>query len=353
MNELIPTFGARKSPYDSRDFQLGEIVRTGLPTIPPETYFLDIANLPVWHQHKIGACVGHAWGKSQQYCEYAETGKVIPLSARFLYAVSKCLDGAPEEGTYPRLTAKVLKDYGCATEATVPNDTLLDHETYVYNRDITKIPKDAFDEAKQYGINGYAFAKLTEQGIKEAIYYAGLKRQGVVMLLLLGDSFWTDINGNVTWAKDAILPIRPPANVVSGHEVYPIGFEQVGERLKIWFLNSWSKDWGDNGKGWFWYDEYKDFIQEVMTSIDKADVPPKFIFTKTLSFGMKNDAVLELQKRLVWKGYGSFAPTGYYGPLTANSVFAFQKANIELSWYERNILRGTKVGPKTLAKLNE
>ncbi len=343
MNDFFPTFGATKSPYDARDFQLSAVA--SLPEVLPTSCFVDVYQLPVWHQHKIGACDGHAWGKSQQVCELLETGKVVPLSARFLYAVSKCLDGAPGEGTYPRLTAKVLKDYGCATEATIPNDTLLDHETYVYNRDITKIPKSAFDEAKQYGIAGYAFATLTEEGIKQAIYYAQSRRQGVVMLVQVGDSFWTDVNGNVTWAKESILPIRPPKVVVSGHEIYPMGYEYEGTRLKIWFLNSWSKDWGDNGKGWFWFDEYKDYISEVMTSIDKADVPPKFVFTKSMWIGVRGDDVLELQKRLVKEGYATFTPTGFYGILTRQAVVGYQKA--------KGITPAIGFcGPITIAKLN-
>lgn len=46
------------------------------------------------------------------------------------------------------------------------------------------------------------------------------------------------------------------------------------------------------------------------------------------------------------------ADLGYYGAKTANAVLAFQIAKIPLSWYERYILRGNKVGPKTLVALN-
>ena len=113
MNELIiQNTGAIKSPLDERDFKLEIVASASLPETLPESVMIDVSKLPVWHQRKIGACVGHAWGKSQQRCEFVEKGKVIPLSARFLYAIAKCKDGYSGEGTYPRLVGQILKDYG-------------------------------------------------------------------------------------------------------------------------------------------------------------------------------------------------------------------------------------------------
>lgn len=331
---IMQNSGGIQSPHDERDFKLEIIAGASLPETLPEQVMIDISQLPVWHQRKIGACVGHAWAKSQQKCELVETSKVIPLSARFLYAIAKCKDGYNGEGTYPRLVGQILKDYGCATEATCPNDTTLDHETYVFNRDISKIPYSALLEAPKYGIAGYAFSNITEQGLKQAIYYAQSKNQGIVMLLRVGDSFWTDVNGNVTWDKNKILPLRAPNAVTSGHEVYPCGYEYINGRLAIHFLNSWSKDWGDNGTGWFYFDEWKDYITEVMTSIDKVDVPTN-TFTKNLSLGMSDPQIKLLQQFLNIHGF-TVAQTGagskgnetnFFGQLTFNAVKKFQTAN--------------------------
>lgn len=332
MNDLIIQHtGAFPSPKDERDFNLGIIAGASLPETLPESVMIDVSKLPVWHQRKIGACVGHAWGKSQQRCELIETGKVIPLSARFLYAISKCLDGYTGEGTYPRLTAKVLKDYGCATEDTCPNDTNLDHETYVYNRDISQIPYKALVEAPKYGISGYAFSDVTEQGIKQAIFYANEKNQGIVMLMRVGDTYWTTETGEITWDKNKILPIRRPKVISSGHEIYPTGYEYINGRLAIHFLNSWSSDWADNGKGWFYWDEHKDLIDEIMTSIDKADVPV-ITFTKNLSLGMTDPDVKKLQEFLNKNGFvvavsgaGSIGKeTTFFGALTKKAVIKLQ-----------------------------
>lgn len=324
--------GGIPSPLDERDLKLEIVARAELPEVLPDSCFLDVTQLPVWMQRQIGACVGHAWGKSQQYCEFIEDGKVYPLSARFLYAMSKCLDGVPGEGTFPRLTAKILQKYGCSTEATCPNDTTLDHETYVYNRKVENVPYEALVEAGKFKIDGYAFSDTTEEGIKKAIYYAKKKRQGIVMLKRVGDTYWKDVNGNSTWDADKILPLRRPSQITSGHEVFPIGYEYINGRLMIHFLNSWSDAWADHGKGRFYFDEWKDLVVEVMTSLDKSNVPVN-TFKKDLYLGMSDPDVLLLQKLLNKNGYtiattGPGSPgkeTNFFGNLTRQAVIKLQK----------------------------
>ncbi len=334
MNDLIrENTGGMPSPKDERDFKLEIIASASLPEVLPQECFIDVAALPLWDQRKIGACVGHAWGKSQQRCELAETGKVIKLSARFLYAVAKARDGWDGEATFPRLVAKILKDYGCATEDTVPNDTTLEYDEYVYNRKIENIPIKAFQEALKYGIAGYAWADLTEEGIKKAIYYAKTKRQGIALLMRVGNTYWTAEDGEITWDPAKILPIRRPKDITSGHEIYPYGYEYKNGRFVIHFMNSWGTEWADGGKGWFYYDEQKDIINEVMTSIDKDDVPSQE-FIKNLSFGMTDPDVMKLQKCLNTHGFviattGAGSPgkeTNFFGTLTFNAVKKLQTA---------------------------
>jgi peptidoglycan hydrolase-like protein with peptidoglycan-binding domain len=70
--------------------------------------------------------------------------------------------------------------------------------------------------------------------------------------------------------------------------------------------------------------------------------------------GMKNDNVKRMQQLLMDKGYFNYPEcTGYYGNVTREAVFLFQQENIELSWYERYVLKGKTVGPKTRAALNK
>lgn len=332
---------------------------------PWETvYNLEVSN---GHTYVAGFvavhnCVGHAAGKYKQRLDQIETGGIFNLSARFLYAMAKSEDGVVGEGTYPRLVAKILKDYGCATEGTVENDTTLDHESYVYQRSRANIPQAAFDEAKKFKIGSYAFVDVkSATDMKRAV----VEGHGAMLLMQIGKEWWTK-DGKSTWAADDIVPLRPPKSSVGGHEVYLYGYEDVpGGRTKFYVFNSWSVDWGLAGKAWFYFDEYSPFLTEGITFVDLPNeikdelqtLPPADKFTYTfannLSYGQKNPDISAIQTALRIDGVYSGPVTGYYGTQTAAGVLAFwTKYNIA-SWWERTFLRGRSVGPRTRAKLNE
>lgn len=349
-------FGGIKSPPDYRNIPLASVVE---PTVFPKSFFIDIEELPVENQRKIGACVGHAFAKYKQLLDLHDTGKIIPLSPRFLYAIAKARDGVSGEGTFPRLVAKILKDVGCSTTDTVPNDTTIDHESYVYQRDETKIPKAALDEAYKAQVGGYAFPEMTKDGFKQAIYQA----QGAALLMRIGQEWWTRKDGAASWQQHDIVPLRPPKEIVSGHEVYLYGYEDTLTDTKFYIFNSWSTAWGDKGKAFFYWSEYKAFLDEAVTLIDIPDhlleeahiLPAKFkhVFTTPMEYGQVNMEVKMLQRALAQEGLFSAEATSYYGDATARAVLAFQKKYLTLSVYEEFILKGKKAGPKTLKKLNE
>lgn len=85
-------------------------------------------------------------------------------------------------------------------------------------------------------------------------------------------------------------------------------------------------------------------------------VNPPFQFKKPMSQGETSVDAGVMQALLVRWGYMQpfkADESGIYGPKTSAAVLKFQMAKIpDLSWYEKTVLRGTKVGPKTLAALN-
>lgn len=361
--------GAIKSPPDYRDVPITAVAAAG-PM--PSKYFEDVDVLPVWYQRQLGACVGHAGAKYKQYLDYLETGKIFPLSARFVYALAKCRDGFAGEGTYPRLVAGIMtKDHeGCATEATVPNDTTLSHEEYVYNRIESNIPKAAFDEARKFSTNGYAFADpKNKTELKQAI----MAGRGAMLLMRVGQEWWTSEQGLTTWDAAYIVPLRPPKEIISGHEVFLYGYEDLGDgRTKFYVFNSWSVNWGLGGKAYFIHEEYKPYLDEAITFVD---LPNNFLdelhklptkedfrhsFSKNLRFGQRNDEIKALQTALMIEAcfprdlYAELADKdyglGYYGDVTRRAVLAFQaKYHIDNS----TAPDGRDVGPRTRAKLNE
>ncbi|MFA6570607.1 MAG: peptidoglycan-binding domain-containing protein [Bacteroidota bacterium] len=71
-----------------------------------------------------------------------------------------------------------------------------------------------------------------------------------------------------------------------------------------------------------------------------------FNFTKSLDYGMTGNDVVELQNLLAALGHFKYGKsTGYFGPITRDSVIAFQLAN--------EIPTVGRVGPMTREVLNQ
>lgn len=296
-------------------------------------------------------CVGHAFAFALTTYWYEKTGKVILFSPRFIYAIAKCLDGFPGEGTYPSKLAKWLVQYGCCTLAVMPNDSDLVHEEYVFNRDINAIPKKAFENALQYRPEGYAFVNVKDQ---EELRRAILNHGAVCLLAQLGREWWTDENGNVTWEAKKILPIGAPKEIISGHEVVGIGWNVFEE-----FRNSWSDKWANAGNGDLDFNEYKPYLIEgiVLTSVPRKIInevkrlPEKPVanFQKDLYLGLVLNAdVKRLQDCLKYLGFldVTVLSTSNYWTKTRDAVIAYQKA--------RGITpTNGRCGPQTRVMINE
>lgn len=98
------------------------------------------------------------------------------------------------------------------------------------------------------------------------------------------------------------------------------------------------------------------FFGAIPMSASDFGVEPVHYFSIDCKKGDQNEEVAFLQAFLVKQGLMSpvvQAERGYYGPKTANGVLAFQlREGVELTWYERYIVKGSKFGPKTRSKAN-
>lgn len=365
-------FGGIKSPRDHRDIPLATVPTT----VPlPKTWFVDVTKLPVWNQKKNGSCTGHAGAKYKQKLEEIETGQIVNLSARFPYTLAKCQDDYPGEGTYPRLIAKNFQKVGCATEDTVPNNSDLPHEDYVYKRIEANIPKAAFVEAKKYAINSYAFPDVA---VADELKRAVIEGNGAMLLMRVGKEWWYKKDYSApSWDKNEVVPLRAPQEIVSGHEVYLYGYETLDNgRVKFYILNSWSVDWGDSGKAWFYHDEYKPFLDEAITfvdlpndwleALDKMPAAEDFKFNfgalQRIGVGDRGDVVVALQTALMIDGqfsrelYGGLLrdkQLGYFKPngVTQKALYDFQVKHRVAPMSELLAVQGRWAGSKTLIKL--
>lgn len=76
---------------------------------------------------------------------------------------------------------------------------------------------------------------------------------------------------------------------------------------------------------------------------------------KVANYGESGEHIKHLQMAL--KLYYGLFPleqkcTGYFGNITRKAVFEYQKTRLKLSWYEKYILCGNRVGEKTITDLN-
>jgi hypothetical protein len=228
--------GALPSTKDTRD-----VKDTTLSGVLPLSvnYDTHIDMIEVEHQKKIGICTSYL--KSYvEYLYYLKTGKYTRLSAAFLYIVTKrYIDQNKYEGSSPRSALKALMKYGVCRESVFPTNTDLTHEQFVTQ----DIPKEAFNDALSYRIGGY-ISIPTEQSL---MAYALDKYKLLYTRFELGEEWYTDINGKITWDKNLILPLRGPKTVISGHAVLLSGYEIKDGTFKWKGRNSWSDAWADRG----------------------------------------------------------------------------------------------------------
>lgn len=322
--------GVMPDAPDNRDVQYDELA-TAMNL--PEEYFVDIDNVEKLDQKRNGSCVGHAGAHLRMA---HDDKRNLELSARYLYAMCKLLDGRPNnEGTYPRILAKVLTGFGVCRDRYVENDSRLKHRDY-----ITVDFKDerTIRDALKHKFKGFASLNVRDIDLlKQAI----VKEGGFVLSMRVGN-----------WKGKYLYPDYPDSDREkrnARHMVYVYGYK--GDDFYI--LNSWGRRWGAhrNGTGIF---NYKDYANDLFTAYTFSElVTPKviekarakrFIFGRIMYYGMRGEDVKQLQIRLNEENSTTQPTTGYYGRITKDNVKLYQARN--------GLLPDGFVGRITLNKLN-
>jgi hypothetical protein len=226
--------GAEKSKYDIRTFSY---VPTKANLIGGTKYLPeDIEN-----QFRVGICT--AIGLTQN----ARKALGIKFSADFQYLLQKkFLDKNWIEGSSIFSALSVAKNYGLLPEDkwtfTTEQDRLLSYGQYIKklqaisDADIQKL----LDIAKDYKISAYAQVPVNRDMIANAIDES---KAGILCRFEVGTEWWTQ----------PVEPIRPPAQVISGHAVTECNYSGNSGRI----ANSWGKDWADGGTAYFLMNNYK------------------------------------------------------------------------------------------------
>lgn len=237
------TTGSKLNEKDYRDIPLAKVQA---PVALPSKHITDISMIPVLNQRGIGACVGHAIATALIYINYKETKNIELLSPRFIYGLSKQLDGRiNEEGTQPRIGAKVTTDYGCPLEQVLVNDTFLTHAQYIS----IGMSDELKDSAKIYSTKGYAFTPTNIESLKQAIYQNGV----ITITIACGEITNKEIK-------------KGTSNGL--HYICLYGYETKGKDTIFYYRNSWGEEWGDKGNGKFSGKEFEGFMYDAIAYVD-------------------------------------------------------------------------------------
>ena len=361
--------GALLNTEDNRDIPLAAVARAiGVDTAThPKKNITDISMLAVEDQEDKGTCVGQSEGKSAEFQNFVETGKVVRLSKRGLYKLCKMQDGIPnEQGTYPRIAAAIKVSTGIPREALVKDDNSLPYAEYL-NVEITN---DFKTSASEFRSKGYSFVTTLDE-LKTAIDVTKVFNA----TLFVGD-----------WSTLPVKPTEADGTFDGTHRIMVFGYEDVEEggktRTKVYFLNSWGLKWAkskksadkkllEKGIGYFYWDEfaagwYRDgivYLDMPNEIIDYAKAQT-YIFPRQLDKGMDGTDVMELQKRLAketakdglpcfrYKVNGVVSYTTYFGDYTEQAVQRYQAAKGIVSSGTPKTTGYGRVGAKTLAALN-
>lgn len=299
----ITNLGAIKQERKESDFDLNQI---GSATEIPESYNTPYTGT-IYHQRKIPACGSHTGA----YVKNIHEGK--DHSPAYLWKRIKQLDGyPPEAGTSMEGIFKALQKYGVCELSLMPNDTTVSIAKYTDPSTITpEMDKNA--ATSRIGAYGYDWEPTFDK-IKRYIYQFKV----VLVRIEISADWWKP-----SWKGKDILPLKKNYDGQGGHFVVLTGYDKD----KIYGINMWSKDWGNNGFLEF-TEDYMSRITYTGTCFDIVEQAPT-IFTRTLKVGMKGTDVGVLQQILKDKGYFPKTQkiTSYFGGITFGAVLQFQKDN--------------------------
>jgi len=312
--------GAENMKVDARDKGLV----LGSTALKPSVFMNEKAwATPIFYQGEQPACGPHA-GVFLKMVKTTEVGFIGSPRANWIDI--KTFDGYPiASGTDMRSIFKSQEKTGALPLADMPNEMVnkVSLEEYARAKLLTKRLRNKMLKRK---IEGYGFEDvLTFDQLKNAIYRHG----AVVALVRLGDSFWTDKNGKTSWRERDILPLRPPKVIVSGHFIVLHSYDEK----YIYFANSFSKDWGRKGHGYFG-ENYMPHVNAIGTMVDDEDKLTEPTFIRDLFIGCEaGEDIRYLQQQLNARGFtlarlgagSSGNESTHFGERTQQAVVKWQR----------------------------
>lgn len=234
-------------------FQLGQVQA---PVVIPQQFNCTDAGpipaIPILMQGQSPECGGYSLATLISILKTLTT----PLSGCFDYAYEKWIDGLPsQEGTVISAVGKTGNQVGSCLQPLFPDDGVLmqteSNNTTPFTDATPAAKADALTRAlgTPFNLNDLSF-----EGIAQAICQNG----AVILEVQIGAEWWTLPNGVESWAPEVACPIQPPKTIIDSHFICASAYDLTNNR--IWFANTWSTEWGQNGWGYL-SPAYLPFIQ--------------------------------------------------------------------------------------------
>jgi len=231
--------GSRKDSQTARD--LAPVSSGAMPDALPSS--LDLRPwLPEIGRQTMNDCVAWAFGYAgRSYLEAVDQGWKPDHPSRifsptFIYnQINKGVD----EGSLLPDALKLLESTGAATLASAP---------YLPNDFLTQPNPEAVEEAKHFRILDYYLANDV-MAIKRALVEGGI----VLVCARVNPEFmYGEFSLYTKEVHDRGSVARRPDQPHGYHAMAIVGYNDA--RQALLFMNSWGKDWGDNGYLWVAYD---------------------------------------------------------------------------------------------------
>ena len=247
--------GLEMSPekYDATD--IFEPLADNIKNPLPEKFSLLPYAPERLNQGKQGSCV--AWASSYAARTILEARKSganpnqVAFSPSYLYnqiALTNC------QGSYLPDAMKTMQQ----------NGNMLFREFGYDERSCDDKPNANEKQAgREFTIHG--FNRLSKGDNAKEIDMLAIKQhlaQGapVVIGMMVGGTFMNDMRGASTWipsSKDY------DASGFGGHAMCVIGYDDYKEGGSFEIMNSWGKEWGDDGVAWVRYKDFDYFVREA------------------------------------------------------------------------------------------
>lgn len=312
--------GGNPRNQDVRDYKIDSFLGSAIPT--PIAYQSPVST--IYMQDKYTTCGGHAPAPAANILFNAVT------SPKYAWDQTKEIDGIdPNDGTTMDAIFKSWQQSGICDLSLLDDSLMASLFAYTMPSNITN---QMINNAQSKKITNYAFTdNPTIQQIKNAIY----KYKAVILLVNCNANWWTSPSGVTSWAESDVLPLRS-GPTVDGHFICATGFDEK----YIYFANSWSKEWGRLGMGYFdqtYISEVREMgapIINLVTSLPQPtdtpvivpQEPQKYVFTSDINYLDTSADVHQLQVRL-GVPVSLTVQSGHYGFLTLIAVIAFKIKN--------------------------